>query len=133
MDFRHLFTNFDGRIGRQQWWIGSIIIFVIQLLLAFVLGSVFGAQQTIQTEPGGFSASFDLGPTGSIVYFIVMLPILWASLALYAKRWHDRGKSGWWTLIAFVPIIGLIWIIIELGMLRGTQGPNRYGPDPLAG
>lgn len=133
MDFKHLFTSFDGRIGRQSWWVGIIVLLVIQLVLALVVGMVFGAERTVQTAPGSFSASYDFGTTGSIVYFIVLLPLLWAGLAVYAKRWHDRGKSGWWTLISFVPLIGLIWIIVELGMLRGTEGTNQYGPDPLAG
>ncbi|TGR16409.1 DUF805 domain-containing protein, partial [Mesorhizobium sp. M8A.F.Ca.ET.197.01.1.1] len=49
-----------------------------------------------------------------------------------AKRWHDRNKSGWWTLIGLIPIIGGIWLLIELGILEGTRGANQYGPDPLA-
>jgi uncharacterized membrane protein YhaH (DUF805 family) len=51
-------------------------------------------------------------------------------LAVAAKRWHDRGKSGWWTLIVLVPFIGGIWMFVEAGCLRGTVGPNNYGPDP---
>ncbi len=48
------------------------------------------------------------------------------------KRYHDRNKSGWWVLIVFVPVIGGLWYLIECGFLRGTPGPNNYGPDPLA-
>jgi uncharacterized membrane protein YhaH (DUF805 family) len=55
---------------------------------------------------------------------------IWIALALHAKRWHDRGKSGWWTLIVLVPFIGAIWLFVELGCLRGTVGPNQYGADP---
>jgi uncharacterized membrane protein YhaH (DUF805 family) len=55
----------------------------------------------------------------------------WPSLAIYVKRWHDRGKSGWWVLIVFVPIIGYLWLLIECGFLAGDDGPNEYGPDPL--
>jgi uncharacterized membrane protein YhaH (DUF805 family) len=62
---------------------------------------------------------------------ILLLITLWPSLALYAKRWHDRGKSGWWSLIMLIPIIGGIWMLIELGFLRGTDGPNRFGNDRL--
>jgi uncharacterized membrane protein YhaH (DUF805 family) len=43
------------------------------------------------------------------------------------KRWHDRDKSGWWMLITLVPIIGAIWLLIELGFLKGTPGPNQFG------
>jgi uncharacterized membrane protein YhaH (DUF805 family) len=51
-----------------------------------------------------------------------------AQLAICAKRFHDRGKSGWWVLMAFVPAIGFVWILIELGMLPGDPGPNAHGP-----
>jgi len=49
------------------------------------------------------------------------------------KRCHDRDKSGWWILLSVVPVIGWIWAIIELGCLKGADGPDRYGPDPLRG
>jgi len=48
------------------------------------------------------------------------------------KRYHDRDKSGWWVLIIFLPVIGALWYLIECGFLRGTDGNNAYGPDPLA-
>jgi uncharacterized membrane protein YhaH (DUF805 family) len=35
-------------------------------------------------------------------------------------------------LSVFVPVIGGLWYLIECGFLRGTPGPNAYGPDPLA-
>ena len=57
---------------------------------------------------------------------------IYPMLAVYAKRWHDRDKSGWWTLIGLVPFIGAIWLLVECGILEGTRGPNSYGPDPLA-
>ena len=35
-------------------------------------------------------------------------------------------------LICFFILIGItVWFLIELGMLKGTPGPNRFGPDPL--
>ena len=62
---------------------------------------------------------------------MIALAILYPSLAVAAKRFHDRDKSGWWILILFIPIIGFIWYLVELGFLPGTPGPNRFGPDPL--
>jgi uncharacterized membrane protein YhaH (DUF805 family) len=56
--------------------------------------------------------------------------LIWPALALQVKRWHDRDKSGWWVLIAFIPIIGAFWVLIECGFLDGTPGPNRFGPSP---
>ena len=92
------------------------------------------------------------------VYLLVSfadLLVLFAGLAVAIKRLHDRDKSAWWlllfTLVALILqtiayyigavevrlILGLaclsiaIWFVVELGFLRGTAGPNRYGPDPL--
>ncbi|WP_417430347.1 DUF805 domain-containing protein [Kiloniella sp.] len=58
---------------------------------------------------------------------IFSLLALIPSILILIKRWHDRDKSGWWTLIIFVPIIGSFWVLIECGFLRGTAGPNRFG------
>jgi uncharacterized membrane protein YhaH (DUF805 family) len=49
------------------------------------------------------------------------------------KRCHDRGYSGWMSLISLIPLAGFIWVIVALGVMEGTKGPNPYGPDPLAG
>ena len=46
------------------------------------------------------------------------------------KRYHDRGKSGWWYLIQFIPIIGPIWAFVELGFCSGDDGDNDYGDGP---
>ncbi|MCA9772145.1 MAG: DUF805 domain-containing protein, partial [Myxococcales bacterium] len=43
----------------------------------------------------------------------------------------DRDKSGWWSALLIIPVIGWIWGLVEIGMLEGTVGPNRYGPDPI--
>ncbi|MBV8790433.1 MAG: DUF805 domain-containing protein, partial [Pseudolabrys sp.] len=76
-----------------------------------------------------------------------------ASIMVGIKRLHDRNKSGWWMLLFYgvpvmldnidrhvmeslvftVPSFAItIWALVELGFLRGTPGPNRFGPDPLA-
>ena len=57
--------------------------------------------------------------------------VTWISIAVGIKRFHDRNKSGVWILIIFVPLIGSLWYLIECGFLKGTTGPNNYGPDPL--
>ena len=57
--------------------------------------------------------------------------MIYPAIALYAKRWHDRGKSGWWSLIGLVPIIGGMWMLIELGFLKGTAGRTSTGRIPF--
>ena len=61
---------------------------------------------------------------------VVNLVLLWPLMAVSIKRWHDRDRSGWWVLIVLVPVVGWIWALIDNGFLRGTAGPNRFGPEP---
>lgn len=116
MDWRYLFTSMDGRINRRAFWMGIVVLIVISLI-ASIIDLVLGLPTVGQR-----------GPVGIIVSIILIYP----SIALSAKRWHDRDKSAWWILINLVPIIGWIWSLVETGFLVGTSGPNRYGADPLA-
>jgi uncharacterized membrane protein YhaH (DUF805 family) len=59
------------------------------------------------------------------------LALLLPNLAVAVRRLHDTDRSGWWLLIALLPLIGLI-VLIVFFCIRGTPGPNRFGPDPLA-
>jgi uncharacterized membrane protein YhaH (DUF805 family) len=128
-----IFTNLNGRIGRQQWWLGLIALVVVQWVLVFVIGMLFGQEMTQGVTDGGMSYQSNISPVGLIILLLVMIPFIWASICLSGKRWHDRGKSAWWILIGLVPIVGGIWTIVENGFLKGNDGPNQYGPDPLAG
>ena len=65
------------------------------------------------------------------VLVVVECVAVWINVGVLARRWHDRGKSGWMSLILLVPIVGVIWLYVELGGLRGTIGSNRFGADPL--
>ena len=64
-------------------------------------------------------------------YLITLVVLVWVWLAVAAKRWHDRNKSAVWILFVFIPIIGQLWTFVELAFMRGTKGPNRFGPDPI--
>jgi uncharacterized membrane protein YhaH (DUF805 family) len=115
MDWQYLLLSFEGRIGRKSFWM-TILAFAVVGIVAGILDAV------LHTPTVGSSGVLGL---------IVSVAAIYPAIALYAKRWHDRGKSGWWTLIALVPIIGGIWMLVEVGFLRGTPGANKYGPDPL--
>ena len=131
MDWKFLFTSFGGRIGRQQWWLGYIVLMVVVAILITILTMVFGTPVPPEqmAEAGGIE--YNLGPVGGTLMVVIMIAAMWFFLALTAKRWHDRNKSAWWILIGLVPIIGGIWALVENGFLKGTDGPNSYGPDPL--
>jgi uncharacterized membrane protein YhaH (DUF805 family) len=114
MNILAVLFSFSGRIGRAQYWLGYFVQFALAGLAWMCL--LTGEQN--QSIP-------------LLVVPIALLPVvLWMGLAVMAKRYHDRDKSAWWILIAFIPIVGAIWQLIELGLLRGTDGNNDYGPDP---
>ena len=128
MDWKNLFFSFQGRINRQPYWlcaIGATIVFMV--LFAAVI-ALFGTFQAAASTDGN---SLQLSPIGWIIAVVLYIGFLWTGLAIQVKRWHDRDKSGWWVLIALVPLVGGIWAFVECGCLRGTVGPNRFGPDPL--
>ncbi len=127
-----VFTTFQGRIGRQTFWLSLLAMLVIQMILFGLIWMLFGPKidpNMAPDDPAAVQAMLGLMvPMG-----IIGLVFLWPALAINAKRWHDRGKSAWWILIQLVPVVGPIWNLIETGFLRGTEGPNQYGPDPLGG
>ncbi len=115
---KDLLFSFDGRINRAKFWLGTACLFVGYLVLAGISAATM--------SPDG-----SMGVVGIIV-LIIYLAMIWPSVAIGVKRFHDRDKSGWWVLIALVPFIGGLWYLIECGFLEGTKGPNKFGPDPLA-
>lgn len=148
MPMSQLLFSFQGRLNRKPYWLTTlamIAVFLVIILLVFALAGGLGA---LAGDASGLGAAF-------IVLLIIYIPLLWIGLALGAKRLHDRNKSGWWLLLFWIlPGIlqglgeyagGLgivlmiaafaisIWGLVEIGFLRGTVGPNQYGPDPLEG
>ena len=58
---------------------------------------------------------------------IVLIPVaIWINFAVSAQRWHDLGKSGWWSLIMFIPFGGLVFLVI-MAFISGNDGDNKYG------
>jgi uncharacterized membrane protein YhaH (DUF805 family) len=102
-------TSFRGRLPRSTFSAASALV-VMAFLLLFSL-----------VERAGRAATL-----------VLALAAWWALLALTVKRLHDRGKSPAWLLVALVPLLGPVWLAIELGFFPGTHGENRYGADPRA-
>jgi uncharacterized membrane protein YhaH (DUF805 family) len=122
MDWRHIFFGIRGRIGRQEWWLSHLAQWISVTAAALGLIALVGPKVEGQ----------DL-PTWAVIFIVIAyLLLIWTSICINTKRWHDRDKSGWWQLITLVPIIGF-WGLIENGFLSGTEGSNRFGPDPQAG
>jgi uncharacterized membrane protein YhaH (DUF805 family) len=142
--FAHLFTA-RGRTNRAKFWLAMLVY----LLVYGVAGGVFYLLYVQGMTMTGIAIA-------GVVYLVSIVSSIFVSI----RRLHDRDKSGHWlwlfylvpgilsgigsammelnpqaTLVAIVPSvvsIGIyIWAIVELGFLRGTQGANRFGPDPL--
>jgi uncharacterized membrane protein YhaH (DUF805 family) len=121
-----LLFSFQGRANRAKFWLVNIGITIVVMV---VFGAVLGGA-AMSSDPQAALAS--VGVIGGLVLAVVYILGLWISLAVAAKRWHDRNKSAWWILIVFVPVVGGLWYLIECGFLKGTPGTNGFGADPLA-
>jgi uncharacterized membrane protein YhaH (DUF805 family) len=113
MTLAQLYLSPSGRINRQTWWLKFLVPTVVVSWGVAAVDHFAGA--------GGMALGF---------WYIA---ILWSSIVMTIKRWHDADKSGWWLLVLFVPLLGMIWNFIQCGILQGTTGPNRFGADPNAG
>jgi uncharacterized membrane protein YhaH (DUF805 family) len=141
MDWRYLLDAFHGRIGRQTFWIALGAVLVANVVACYF------AQQ--------------LG--GDQLNAVVDLVFTYPEFAIAVKRGNDRAMPLWpiaiffagSVLLDFLAVLGLtgtdeqpntlsfaisvpftilgLGLLFELGFRKGTPGPNRYGPDPLAG
>ena len=118
MTITQILFSFTGRISRQTYWWATLGI-VTGAFAWGILAVIIGA---------GFRNADPAADTFPLILLAPMyLWIVWCSLAVSVKRWHDRGKSGLWTFIQLIPYIGPLWALIELGFLKGTEGPNEFG------
>jgi len=101
------YAAFDGRARRKEYWGFVLINFIISVILGIIGGLI----------------KFSL--LGTIFMIAVLLP----SIAIGIRRLHDVGKSGWWLLIAFVPVVGGLYLLY-LAVLDSDPGDNEYGPNP---
>lgn len=63
----------------------------------------------------------ELSLISNIIILLTLLLFIWIGLAVQIKRWNDRNKSGWMVLINLIPMVGLIWVLTELGFLKGMK------------
>jgi uncharacterized membrane protein YhaH (DUF805 family) len=112
IDWRHLLFQFDGRLNRAKYWLGIVVVAVVATIASLIAAGVDSSVVWV-------------------IFGIFAIFLIWPSVAVEVKRWHDRDKSGWWWLIRLIPLVGPFWVLIECGFLEGTDGPNRFGADPL--
>jgi uncharacterized membrane protein YhaH (DUF805 family) len=136
VDITNLWFGFRGRINRAKYWLVTVVNMLI--LVALILIAIAANSWAI-----------------GILAFLVFIPLFISALAIGMKRLHDRDKSAWWLIVFYLlpsllssagrgfedggVILSLgslafsVWGLVDLGCLRGTVGPNQYGPDPLEG
>ena len=143
MSMTQFLFAFRGRLNRKPYWMTVIATMAIIVLLLLLALSMIREHR------------FEFAAFTVVILLILYIPLVWIGLAISAKRLHDRDKSAWWLLVFYVlpgilssagnqmEDVGFIllhtisfaisvWAFVELGCLRGTPGPNRYGPDPLS-
>ncbi|MEH6498642.1 MAG: DUF805 domain-containing protein [Pseudoalteromonas distincta] len=108
------YATFTGRARRKEYWFFALFNLLIMLVLSFIDGMI-----------GLYSIEAGLGVLSGIYTLAVLIP----SLAVTVRRLHDIGRSGWWLLIAFIPLIGAL-ILLIFTVLDSKPGSNQYGPDP---
>jgi uncharacterized membrane protein YhaH (DUF805 family) len=104
------YAKFDGRAGRAEYW-----WFWLANIIAYILLAILLQVATI---------------------FVVLLIGFWLaiivpSIAVSIRRLHDTNKSGWFLLLAFVPLVGGIIVLVFM-ILPGDPGPNSFGPPEPA-
>ena len=110
-------SDFSSRARRREYWF--FVLFYVLILIALTF---------VDTLAGlGSAAMGGVGVLTCLFWLAMLIP----SLAVGVRRLHDTDRSGWWLLIAFIPLIGAI-VLIVFYLLDSQPGDNRFGPNPKA-
>ena len=110
MNLAQVWFSYTGRLKPFDYWVKGFAPGILLGLLAMRLEASLNAH--------------------GLLFLLFVLFSLWPGSALLVKRWHDRNRSGWFYFVLLIPVVGLVWTLVEAGCLRGTIGDNRFGPDP---
>jgi uncharacterized membrane protein YhaH (DUF805 family) len=105
------YVNFTGRAARSEFWYWALFAALASLAGELIDLALF--------------TSSTFTPVQTLVNLALFLP----GLAVSVRRLHDLDRTGWWLLLIFT-VIGII-VLLVWDCMRGTVGPNRFGPDPL--
>ena len=108
------YAVFSGRARRKEYWYFSLFNLLISIVLAVIDGMT-----------GTLIAEANIGLLGGIYALAILIPFL----AVSVRRLHDTDRSGWWLLIALIPLIGAI-VIIVFWAQDSQPGENQYGSNP---
>ena len=113
------YSKFKGRSRRSEyWWIQLFLVLTNLAVAAIDLALMNGDVDRFIANGGG-------GIVGLIWILVTIVP----ALAVLVRRLHDTGKTGWWALIGFVPLIGGI-VLLVFTVLDSDSGENKFGESP---
>jgi uncharacterized membrane protein YhaH (DUF805 family) len=110
---KELLFSFKGRINRKAFITGWVFLLLLGLAFSFVLYSPAFVEND--------------GEVGVLLFLPIQVFLVWTNLALQSKRNHDRGRSGWFCLLIFIPLVNLLYLL-DLMLIKGVAGVNQYGP-----
>lgn len=96
----------SGRAGRTEWWLVCFVLFPVMPVLILALSTA--------------AAVVGQGALSSVSVLLGLLSFLWP-LIVTVRRFHDRGRSRWWVLISLVPVVGMVWIVVDCGILSSER------------
>lgn len=102
------YAVFEGRARRMEYWMFVLVNLIISIVLAII--------------------EFVLGSPG-VIGWLYALAVLIPGIAVSVRRLHDTDRSGWWLLLALIPLIGAIVLLVFM-LQEGGPGTNRFGPNP---
>nr|WP_290444133.1 DUF805 domain-containing protein [Pseudoalteromonas sp. XMcav2-N] len=108
------YTEFKGRARRKEYW----LFMLCNLIVMIVLGLV-------DMMLGMYSEEAGVGLVSGLYALAVIIP----SIAVGVRRLHDIGRSGWWMLLTFVPLVGPL-VLLVFNVMDSNPGENEYGPNP---
>lgn len=108
---RNNYLIFDGRIPRSEY----IKLWLILVVCNIIVGGILGRGHN------------SLAEAAMSVYAIF---VLIANISISIRRLHDLDKAGWFVLLYCVPVVNILFSLYLL-CFKGTEGPNRFGPDSL--
>lgn len=113
-NYRNVLLNcvgFQGRATRGEFWNFVLANFWVSVVLGVFDNALF--------HPKNWP-----GPLAIFFFMLVLVP----SISTPFRRLHDTGKTGWWLLSVFVPIIG--WAVLLYFFVKDSDPDNEYGPNP---
>ena len=113
LDVLKKYAQFGGRARRKEYW----FFVLFNMLISIALTIIDGLTGTLNAESG-------VGLLSGIYALAVLIP----SIAVGFRRLHDTGRSAWWLLILFIPLIGIIVLLIFL--VQDSKEENEYGVSP---